>query len=100
MTLRTLKYLLILLFPVGTFTLALFGEAAVAFEPPNALWIHMGIIFAGLILHFILMSRFYRCPHCGRTLSGQWAMPISPKHCPDCGCEIDYDKKISFRKNK
>lgn len=47
-----------------------------------AAWLGIILIAAGLIWRIL----FIKCPHCGNGLYG---CRVLPKHCPDCGKELE-----------
>lgn len=103
MKMRDLRTQLLGLFPCGAFVLGLLGALALMADgTPLTTGTVTAVLMCAAVLcilcQIFLTHRYYRCPKCGKVLSGQRAIPIAPKHCPDCGCEIDYETMISFRK--
>ena len=47
-----------------------------------AAWLGLALIAAGLVWRIL----YIKCPHCG---SGLYGCRVLPKHCPDCGKELE-----------
>ena len=71
-----------LLFWVGVAIVVLSTFFSKPNQPHWSLWVGVAVFLSSFVYRIL----FIKCPHCG---SGLYGARVLPKHCPDCGKELE-----------